>query len=101
MSHTQGLWSHEFRIDKSYCSKTGILIEQRLDTVGTKEGSLAVIMDHSITKEEAIANARIMAAAPEMLEALENLLLELQEHEIYAPVRMNPAMAIIKKMKGE
>lgn len=60
------------------------------------------------SKEQEIANARLIVAAPELLEALENLVLQIQDHNygIKSPAQYETnafvaARAAIAKAKGE
>ena len=52
------------------------------------------------TSDEAMANARLIAAAPELLEALKNLLAYLETEDM-RPLNMNLARAAIAKATGK
>jgi hypothetical protein len=61
MKHTKGNWRTSKKFDEITVSKPGIL-------EGSK--SIAMVSDFSKSKEEVKANAILMAAAPELFEAL-------------------------------
>ena len=56
---------------------------------------------HHIDADEAEANARLIAAAPELLDALGRLLHMAEEGSIPGPNTLNQARAAIAKAKGE
>lgn len=52
-------------------------------------------------EKEMEANARLIAAAPDMLEALERLVANLDEGDFVSTTRIDEASAAIAKAKGE
>lgn len=70
MAHTKGPWNFETDVRTGdngiYAEGTGIFVEAFSDINHSGEGNRA----------EALANARLIAAAPEMLEALKHCLRE-------------------------
>lgn len=57
--------------------------------------------DDSTESEQVDADGALIAAAPELLDALENLLLEIEAQAIHAPARRALAIKAIKKARGE
>jgi hypothetical protein len=89
MKHTKGPWYVSPEI------KTGIYAD-------TEDGTVYVCdMPEFVDWETRLANAKLIAAAPEMLEALEYIIAEkrLQGHEVWIEDRCLDE--IIKKAKGE
>lgn len=65
MKHTQGQWKVVAQMPSGY-------------TIENEKGQIIAIIDENgdMSKEEAIANAKLIAAAPELLKALRRLLTE-------------------------
>ena len=82
--HTEGPW--RFRRDE---------IGKRIGSIGKADGSEVVTTVEYWIKE---SNANLMAAAPDLLEALEKIVLEF---EGYASDGLDLAIAAIAKAKGE
>lgn len=78
MSHTKGPWE----------------IVSGTKYKGNYEITAAIDGEHE-------ANARLIAAAPELLAALKNLLTEIEAHDIHAPARIAFAKKAIAKAGGE
>lgn len=71
MKHTNGNWKHSQEVKSYYSSLTGVPKKEVSNWIrDDKENAIAVTMDHRHTEEENAANAKLMAAAPELLEAL-------------------------------
>lgn len=89
MTHTRGPWELD-----------GDLGVMDLDIVGIS-GRIAMIdcENEDLTDEEVIANARIMRAAPDLLEALEDAVEALTEARYY-PSELQRFRAAIAKAKG-
>lgn len=51
--------------------------------------------------EKIKANALIISLCPDLIDSLENLVTELEAHEIHAPARIKQAKDLIKKARGE
>ena len=81
MSHTKGPW--KVRWKTAFCNRAAIE-----PAIGEVYGA----------GDELIANAQLIAAAPELLEALEVIIEDLEEG---AKPRMKLARAAIAKAKGE
>jgi hypothetical protein len=62
---------------------------------------IAVVWSEDGEDATEAANACLFAAATEMLEALENLLIEIEAHAIHAPARIALAKRAIAKARGE
>jgi len=94
-SHTPGPW-HIF--EKEAHKGQGIL--HIVEEGGDPYLEIATLMAH---KEELEANARLMAAAPEMLEALEDVKIWLEEskRKDLVPVLWVEVCAAIAKARGE
>ena len=91
--HTPGPWTLTF-------DGTGILALSKKGTFIKVAESLTVQLvdgtgDHSLTPAKVAANARLIAAAPELLEALEVLVAHAPNAECEAVIR-----ALIAKAKG-
>jgi hypothetical protein len=97
MSYTKGPWKQD---------KYGTIVSPNGETVRVKGVALSMYRD-----EEAIANTRLISAAPELLEALQNALIALENSkpimEHYPEPNMRHirayygAEAAIKKALGE
>ena len=85
--HTPGPWVASKRNQRT-------IVQQVLND------SYAVAEVHAVYGNEAEANARLIAAAPEMLEALEAIFIN---HEVkgMSETLNNKALAAIRKAKGE
>jgi hypothetical protein len=57
--------------------------------------------DAATSQREAVANARLIAAAPDLLEALESLVANLAEGDFISETRIDTARAAITKATGE
>lgn len=91
--HTPGPWRLVWRLvisDKSWQTKYQID-----DSFGA-----CVVACDDITDENAEANARLIAAAPELLEALEYTLKCLMQTDV-GEAHYQPAIAAIAKARGE
>lgn len=72
---TQGIW--EFK-EQGEANSWVILSEEN------KNWILAITQNGEILNEKQIANAKLIAAAPELLEALENLLTDYKKYVSYS-----------------
>jgi len=94
MKHTQGPWA----VSNYYAGKASIS--------GKDWGGFATVVTRLDGDEndsvEGLANARLIAAAPDLLAALEDMLnLTLDEDDIAVSSRIAKARAAIAKAKGE
>lgn len=84
MKHTRGPWRFSTEPQPNGCP-----------IVGNSRGLMVAVLAHSINydsqREEALANARLIAAAPELLEALEECEKALTQY-IDASTAMNPVI---------
>ncbi|WP_147402584.1 hypothetical protein [Pseudomonas aeruginosa] len=71
MKHTQGPWST--RLVRNVGLKAGSHVHVLTDREGFNIALISSWIDNTDTAEEAIANSRLIEAAPELLEALQNL----------------------------
>ncbi|MFU5479543.1 hypothetical protein ACM7V8_28600 [Pseudomonas aeruginosa] len=69
MKHTQGPWST--RLVRHVGLKAGSHVHVLTDREGFNIALISSWIDNTDTAEEAIANSRLIEAAPELLEALE------------------------------
>ena len=93
--HTPGPW--EVSWDK-YGKESEIHGKSELN-----DGPICIIPHDDVTEsgaEEQLANARLIAAAPELLEALEGLAMKAGRH-FWRDVVVTQARAAIAKAKGE
>lgn len=90
MAHTQGPWALD-----------GDINAMNLDVV-SGEGRIAMIdcENDDLTDAEVVANARLMRAAPDLLEALEDAVEALTEARYY-PSELQRFQAAISKARGE
>lgn len=90
MAHTQGPWALD-----------GDINAMNLDVV-SGEGRIAMIdcENDDLTDAEVMANARLMAAAPDLLAALQDAVEALTEARYY-PSELERLRAKIRKAKGE
>lgn len=94
-SHTPGPWQH---IEKSGDGKR-IIIESHLD--GTWERMTCEVDSDDCCSETAMANARLIAAAPELLSALSQIISDLpSKRDWLNPDLEKMAKAAIAKAKG-
>lgn len=77
MKHTQGNWS----LKLNYDNNLGETIEGR-HTIVADDWNIARIWESGNDKETVLANARLMTAAPDLFEALNNLLKVTARHPI-------------------
>jgi hypothetical protein len=83
MKHTKGNWITTVEYDKN-CYE-----------VGTHSERIAIIDYENGTKNEAEANAKLIAAAPELLEALEQCIPAVRQSGL--DITLNRALEAIKK----
>jgi hypothetical protein len=93
--HTPGPWHLDFdeAIESTYVSISA-----------AKHKSLAEVVWRFATEEQSPnleANAHLIAAAPELLEALERLVANLNEGDFISNTRIDEARAALAKAKGE
>ena len=94
MSHTPGPWSFELYPDG------GFDIETNPDDVG-KYMVIASRNSHQKIKQEMHANARLIAAAPELLEAAEKALHYMRLHKYADQAWADDLASAISKARGE
>lgn len=85
MKHTKGLWKTDIELRAD---------EYRLQVVSVDGDLICTVF--GATKER-IANQDLIAAAPEMLEALEKLLIS----QTIAPKHIEAIVAVVNKARGE
>jgi hypothetical protein len=93
-THTQGPWQIQFWNDSSRPSRRDTPV---ITTGKDAIGELFNLWDEDGEDREAerLANARLIAAAPEMLEALQSL-----THPMASDEDLQNALAVIAKVKG-
>ncbi|EKM6335129.1 hypothetical protein [Pseudomonas aeruginosa] len=91
MKHTQGPWST--RLVRNVGLKAGSHVHVLTDREGFNIALISSWIDNTDTAEEAIANSRLIEAAPELLEAL----VALVECEQTTPELWEAARAAIAK----
>lgn len=92
--HTQGTWeirSNKIFLKDTYKSIAIVCVQNNFDIAKFK----------AIEDTEAIANAQLIAAAPELLEACNELISLLRYHGYYYSSEINKAETAIKKAIGE
>lgn len=88
-SHTPGPWCFEIGKDNSF-------------KVWTNDYHMFIAKRQEMSdRDEAIANAQLIAAAPELLEALERLVANIEEGDFLSLARIDEAKALIFKVKKE
>jgi hypothetical protein len=93
-THTQGPWQIQFWNDSSRPSRRDTpVITTEKDAIG--ELFNLWNEDGEDREAERLANARLIAAAPEMLEALQSL-----THPMASDEDLSHALAVIAKVKG-
>lgn len=95
--HTPGPWSVTESSDWTGMSGVSLGIDDAAGQEGERDYHLATVVHGD--PEELAANARLIAAAPELLEALEDALQYLQHH--LPDEALEPHRAAIKKARGE
>ena len=73
-THTPGPWTFKFELRKMFCSTTGEPRHSKNHWVMPPEGIHVALVNESGHEEQVAANARLIAAAPELLGALEKVL---------------------------
>jgi|LakMenEpi03Aug12_release.lakeMendotaPanAssembly.Ray.scaffolds.fasta_scaffold1126014_1 hypothetical protein len=98
-THTQGPWQIQFWNDSSRPSRRDTPV---ITTGKDAIGELFNLWDEDGEDREAerLANARLIAAAPEMLAALEELCADKYLADPINADRMGKALAVIAKAKG-
>jgi predicted RNase H-like HicB family nuclease len=90
--HTPGPWAADDGSDNAYS-----IISESVE--GFAQGWIANTMPHGKTEEEAKANATLLAAAPEMLKTLVEIVNQ-WDKDIMAPSYMMEVRELIKKVTG-
>lgn len=70
MSHTKGPWKYDIKKEKRYCSSTGNQLYESRNTRIFSGNDEFIAVVGSLNESQEMANARLIAAAPEMLERL-------------------------------
>ena len=98
MKHTAGPWKAAI---EALCSEGGARCVS-VFSLGEPEADIRPATAHGDNDEQAIANAHLIAAAPDMLKALEMLIRkDVQECEILWGQAVIDAETVIKQAKGE
>lgn len=96
--HTPGLWYHDFASGMKNGSPQVVEYFVRLDGDNVSIAADIVDPEKCVPSE---ANARLIAAAPELLEALEVIVATEHERHGYNPFWTDQARAAIAKTRGE
>ena len=88
MKHTKGKWTVTDKADTFSSTERDIIISDRLNGNGNRKAVARIHgledgVNNAELRQEAIANANLIASAPEMLEMLKQLRFDLNKDDYY------------------
>jgi hypothetical protein len=86
--HTPGPWTHDFKLSNGFIP---------FGTVDSDRGAICFV---TLQSEEVQANTRLIAAAPELLEALKSYIATMSPNSVEADEKWLIAKAAIAKAEG-